>query len=133
MNEKSKDFVLKVRPSGDNRRRIYSSIKLWVVNRSWSKGNNYVVVCGVMGSIERISFQIDGRQGKWVRYEGSYRPLHSESEFVELLSNAQKRQFGFFNNALHGHGDAISHTVPAPFIYIDEIYGQLNPVFNLNA
>lgn len=117
MKEETKSILIKVTPSGDNRRRIYSSIKLWVVNRSWSKDKERVVVCGVMGSIERIVFQLEGQQGNWVRYEGSYRLLHSSNEFIELLKNAKKRQFGFFNNVLHGRGDATTHTEPAPFIY----------------
>ena len=40
MNEETKSILIKVTPSGDNRRRIYSSIKLWVVNRSWSRIKN---------------------------------------------------------------------------------------------
>ncbi len=119
MKEETKGTLLKVTPSGDSRRRIYSSIKLWVVNRSWSKDKKRVEVCGVMGSIERIVYQLDGKQGQWVRYEGSYRPLHSTNEFSELLKNAKKHQFVFFNNVLHGRGDATTHTEPAPFIYCD--------------
>lgn len=121
MKEATKVTLLKAIPSGDSRRRIYSSIKLWVVNRSWSKDKKRVELCGVMGSIERIIYQFEGKQEQWVRYEGYYHPLHSTNEFSELLGNAKKHQFGFFNNVLHGHGDATTHTEPAPFIYCDEI------------
>ncbi|MDO8436745.1 MAG: hypothetical protein Q7S69_01065 [Nitrosomonadaceae bacterium] len=119
MKEETKDTLLKVIPSGDSRRRIYSSIKLWVVNRSWTKDKKHVVVCGVMGSIERIIHQFEGKQGQWVRYEGYYHLLHSTNEFSELLRNSKKHQFSFFNNVLHGRGDATIHTEPAPFIYCD--------------
>lgn len=119
MNEEIKDTLVKVIPSGDNRRRVYSSTKLWVVNRSWSKGKNRIEVCGVMGSIERIVYQLVGQQGQWVLYKGSYRPLHSKDKFSNLLRNAKNNQFRFFNNVLHGGDDATTHTEPAPFIYCD--------------
>lgn len=118
MKEK-KDTLLKVIPSGDSRHRTYPSIKLWVVNRSWSKDKKRVEVYGVMGSIECIIYQVESKHEQWVRYEGFYRPLHSTNEFSEILRNARKHQFRFFNNVLHGRGDATALTEPAPFIYCD--------------
>jgi hypothetical protein len=120
MSEHTKDTLLKVVPSGDNRRRVCSSIKLWVINRSWSKDKKPVEVCGVMGSIERIVYGFDGKQGQWVRYEGYFHPLHSINEFSDLIRNANKHQLQFFNNLLHGSGDATTHTEAAPYIYLDE-------------
>lgn len=121
MKEKTKDTLVKVIPSGDRRRRICSSIKLWVVNRTLSKDKKHIRSCGVMGSIERITYQFEGRQGEWVRYEGYYHLLHSTNEFSELLGNSKKHEFSFFNNVLHERGDATTHTETAPFIYTDEI------------
>lgn len=120
MNDKINEPLLKVTPKGDDRYRVSSPVKLWVVNRSWSKDKTRVEVCGVVESIERSVYRIEGRHGQWVRYSNHYHPLYTAQEFSELLANARAGKYEFFNNDLGGRGEATTHTEPAPFIYYDE-------------
>ena len=111
----------KVTPEGDNRSRVNTAVKLWVLNRGWSKDKTYVESCGVIESIERIVYLIEGKSGRWVRYSNHYYPLHTAEEFSELLAKAKKKIFYFFNNVI-GKDDvaAVDQTAQAPFIYWDE-------------
>ena len=123
MKKKGNDFFPKVTPGRlDLRRRSGNFVGLWVVNRTWSKDKSCVESCGVMESIVRSVYQLEGREGNWVRYHNSYHPLHSAEEFSVILANAKKRKFkyGFFHNGLGGNEDATMRTEPAYFIYCDE-------------
>lgn len=88
INEKS------VAPRGDNRLRDRSSKKLWVINRIWSADKKTVVGYGVVQSIERTICSLKGRQGKWVRYDSCYHPLHSPEELQKLLNVAKRLESG---------------------------------------
>lgn len=122
MKEKGNATLPMVTPSGDGRWwwRVSKSVKLWVVNRSWAKDKTRVEVCGVIESIERSVYRIRGRSGEWVRYYDHYHLLHTADEFSEILANAKKSKYVFFNNDLGGSGEGVTHTALAPFIYYDE-------------
>ena len=106
----------------DLHRRSSNSVGLWVVNRTWSGDKSCVESCGVMESIVRSVYRLEGREGRWVRYRNNYYPLHTAEEFSEILANARKRKYkcGFFHNGLGREGDAAMRTEPAFFIYCDE-------------
>ena len=121
--KKGKNSYYKVKPGDlDLRRRNSNSVGLWVVSRTWTKDKSRIKSCGVMGSIVRSVCQLKGREGKWVRYNNSYYPLHNAEEFSEILANARRHKYedGFFHNGLDGGMDAIMSTEAASFIYCDE-------------
>lgn len=99
---------------------MYSSVNLWVVNRSFTKNKSQVETCGVIESIEQVVLGLEGKDGRFVRYSRYYHRLHSPEEFSEILRGARKRRYYFFNNDTVGHGDPIRLTSIAPFIYLDE-------------
>lgn len=113
------DLEKKVTPSKDGRWRVSLSERLWVLSRSLSKHKKTKYV-GVMESIERSLYRLDGQNGRWVRYENRFYPLHSEQEFSELLANASTEELYFFNNELAPCDKPEAHTAIASFIYIDE-------------
>lgn len=115
-----KKTVAKVTPKADNRWRVSKAVKLWVVNRGWSKDKTHLEVCGVLESVERSVYMFEGRNGQWVRYSNCYYPLHTAKEFSEFLVNAKKDKCEFWNNEIAPFGNAIKDTEPAPFIYCDE-------------
>jgi hypothetical protein len=111
----------KVTPKNDGRWRVSRSERLWVLSRSWSKDKMRIETCGAIESIERSVYRIEGRSGEWVRYDSRYHPLHSAQEFSDLLADAKKKKFNFFNNEIRRFDlDAFVQTEPAPFIFLDE-------------
>lgn len=121
MKGTTNEATLKVIPKGDNRWRVSKAVKLWVLNRSWSKDKTHVEACGVIESIERSVYRIEGKSGHWVRYSNRYHPLHTAEEFSELLAKAKKKNFEFFNNEISRYDlDSFEQTEHAPFIYWDE-------------
>jgi hypothetical protein len=113
--------LISIKPNGDNRTRVYGSERLWVISRSYTKDKSKVTACGAIESIERVVLGLDGKAGKFVRYEHNYHRLHSPEEFSELLDGARRQFYSFFNNATGCHEDPIRLTSVAPFIYMDEI------------
>lgn len=109
-----------VTPRGDNRSRSSKSVKLWVVTRNWSKDKDHFEACGILESVERTVYRIEGREGEWVQYGRRFHPLHSAEEFSAVLVQARKRKQYFFNNELGGRGEALRDTAIAAFIYYDE-------------
>ena len=78
------------------------------MSRRYSKDGTYVEVCGAVESIERVVYVINGDIREWVRYSGSYHPLHPVHEFTEILKMARKRKLYFFNNEIGARGDSIN-------------------------
>ena len=122
MKENNISALPKVSPQKDKRIRVSETAKLWVLNRSWCKNKVQIEVCGVIESIERTIYRIEGENGSWVRYFDHYHPLHSAIEFSELLEAARKKNFIFFNNEITRYDvEAYDQTESSVFIYYDEI------------
>lgn len=122
MKENNISALPKVSPKKDKLIRVSETAKLWVLNRSWSKNKIQIEVCGVIESIERTIYRIEGENGSWVRYFDHYHPLHSAIEFSELLEAARKKNFIFFNNEITRYDvEAYDQTESSVFIYYDEI------------
>ena len=119
----------KLTPKGDNRYRVCGAVNLWVLTRSWAEDKTVIEVCGVIESIRRSVYLLEGRLGQWVRYSNYYHLLHTPEEFVGLLASAKKRKHHFFNNELGWTNEleldwteiACTRTEPAPFIFFDEL------------
>lgn len=101
--------------------RANETAKLWVLNRSWSEDKTQIEVCGVIESIERTIYKIEGKNGSWVRYLDHYYPLHTDKEFSELIEAARKKKLTFFNNEITRYDvEAYEQTEFSVFIYNDE-------------
>ena len=100
--------------------REYGAVKLWVLNRSYTKDKRQLEICRVIESVELAVTELDGKDGRFVRYNRHHHRLHTPEEFAELLEGAKNHRYYFFNNGTNCHGDAIRLTSIAPFIYMDE-------------
>ncbi|MHB1290990.1 MAG: hypothetical protein ACYCY5_02190 [Sulfuricella sp.] len=109
-----------IAPTGDNRLRVYKSVNLWVVNRSFTIDKSRIEGYGVLESIKRVVLEIEGKKGKYVRYYRHYHLLHPMEEFAEILDGARNHRHKFFNNDVGIKGDHVKLTTLAPFIYFDE-------------
>lgn|GEM_PF-3573822 len=117
--------VMKATPRGDDRIRATCSIKLWVLDRNTPESGDKWY--GVVESIERTVYRYLSQPGEFVRYKNRYHPVHSVSEFDEILKMARREEIHFMNMELHGCGDALSLTESSAFIYISEA-GPLAPI-----
>jgi hypothetical protein len=121
MEKTNVEATTKVAPKGDSRRRVSKAVRLWVMNRSWSKDRTHIEMCGVIESIERCVYIIEGKPGCWVRYSNRYYPLHTVEEFSGLIEMSKNENFNFFNNEIKNFDeDSFKQTNYAPFIYWDE-------------
>lgn len=92
MKENNISTLLKVSPKQDNRIRSSKTANLWVLKRSCSEDETQVEVCGVIESIQRTIYKIEGKNVSWIRYLDHYYPLHSAKEFSELIEAAKKKK-----------------------------------------
>lgn len=109
-----------VSPKKDMRWRVTRSESLWVLIRTIIKDRPAENSCGVIESIERSVYVLEGQSGEWVRYCKFYHPLHTANEFCALLQEAKAGRFYFFNNDCGSGEEAAALTKIAPFIFSDE-------------
>lgn len=107
-------------PKQDGRWRVSRSVSLWVLTRRLSPDRCTLDSFGVMESVERTVYKLDGKTGEWVRYGNFYHPLHSTEEFSILLARAKSEDTYFFNNTARSSDDPTDSILAAPFIFDDE-------------
>lgn len=109
-----------ISPKKDMRWRVTRSESLWVLIRNRTKDLSSLDSCGVIESIERSVYVLEGQAGEWVRYCNYYHPLHTSNEFAVLLQDAKNGRFYFFNNDCGAKEEPAVLTKIAPFIFSDE-------------
>lgn len=107
-----------VRPEGDRRYRVNKSIKLWVMNRSWEEGEEEGAVIGIVDQIERVVYEVEGRQGLYVTYQNELYEVQDKFKLARLLTHARRGKVEFFSNE-HRSPDCVSDIVPKEFICVD--------------
>lgn len=107
-------------PKQDGRWRVSRSVSLWVLTRRLFSDRRTLESFGVLESVERTVYKLDGKTGEWVRYGNFYHPLHSTEEFSILLSRAKYESTYFFNNTASSSDDPTDNILAAPFIFDDE-------------
>lgn len=110
-----------LKPEGDLRHRVHESELLWVLESRSESGK--ISHAEIVDSIERIVYEREGKQGLYVRYRGVWRPLHSVSEFRELVKLSNAGNVYLFSNewgVSSGNRGSIKKLSPASFIYTHE-------------
>lgn len=110
----------KTEPKADGRWRVTRSEKLWVVRKVKEIGKTEIIGYGVIFSIERSVYTLNGKESEWVRYQNHFYPLHAPKDFKKILESSKKLSYGFFNNESGYSDNPLEQTIPAYFIYLDE-------------
>jgi hypothetical protein len=109
-----------IRPGGNHRVLEHEPVNLWVISRTLTADKRQIEICRAIESVELPILELDGKNGRFVRYNRHYHRLHTPEEFTELLKGAMLYRYYFFNTGIGGHKDSLRLTSIAPFIYLDE-------------